>query len=144
MSSRCIEEIVRKRKLITATRTTTVREAARTMADERVGAVVVLESGRLVGIFTERDIAFRVVARGLDPDKTQLAKVMTTHPVTIGAEKPLGHALHLMYEGGFRHVPVLAHGKPIGVVSSRDALGRELVDFEGELKQRDNMMENLR
>ena len=69
---------------------------------------------------------------------------MTSHPVTISADKPLGHALHLMFEGGFRHVPVVRNGKPVGVVSARDALGSEMLEFESELRQRDDIAEHMR
>ena len=144
MSMRPVESIIHGRKLVTATRNTHVREAAQTMFREHVGAMLVVERDRLVGIFTERDALFRVLARGLDPDHTPLSKVMTSHPVTITPDKPLGHALHLMFEGGFRHVPVVRDGKPVGVVSARDALGSEMLEFESELKQRDDIAEHMR
>lgn len=144
MSMRPIESVIHGRKVVTATRATHVREAAQTMFREHVGAMLVVERDRLVGIFTERDALFRVLARGLDPDHTPLSKVMTSHPVTIAPDKPLGHALHLMFEGGFRHVPVIRDGKPVGVVSARDALGSEMLEFETELKKRDDIAEHMR
>jgi len=113
------------------------------MKRSRVGAIMVVEGGRLAGIFTERDALFRVVADGRDPRTTRLAEVMTRNLQTIGPDKPLGHALHMMYEGGFRHVPVVENGVPIGMVSARDALGPELLDFEAELVQREHIREIL-
>ena len=68
---------------------------------------------------------------------------MTAHPQTIGPDKPFGHALLMMYESGFRHVPVVEHGKPIGMVSARDALGPELQEFESELERRQHIGEIL-
>jgi CBS domain-containing protein len=143
MPTRPIKQVIHGRKLVSAPPAMTVREAARLMASEKVGALPVVESGRLVGIFTERDALFRVLARGLDPEATALAQVMTADPVTVDADRPLNHALHLMFEGGFRHVPVLERGGLAGVISARDALGPEITQFEAELQQRDDLSEKM-
>ena len=87
---------------------------------------------------------FRVLAESRDPKKTHIADVMTTKPKTIGPDKAVGHALLMMYEGGFRHVPVVERGKPLGMISARDALGPELQEFEGELLQREYIGEVMR
>ena len=100
-----------------------MREAAQLMASEKIGALPVVKDGRLAGIFTERDALVRVLARGLDPDTTRLAEVMTADPVTIDARRPLKHALQMMVDGNFRHVPVVEGGSVVGMVSARDALG---------------------
>ena len=68
---------------------------------------------------------------------------MTPHPQTIAPDQPFGHALHMMYEGGFRHVPVVENGTPVGIVSSRDALGPELGEFVAELGDRERIGEIL-
>ena len=99
-----------------------VREAAQLMASEKIGALPVVREGRLIGIFTERDALVRVLARGLDPDKTPVSEVMTADPITIDARRPFKHALQMMVNGGFRHVPVVESGSVVGVVSARDAL----------------------
>jgi len=143
MPHRSVRSIIEKQNLLTASPETTVTEAAGLMKRSRVGAIMVLEGGHLAGIFTERDALFRVVADGRDPRTTRLAEVMTRNLQTIGPDKPLGHALHMMYEGGFRHVPVVENGVPIGMVSARDALGPELLDFEAELVQREHIREIL-
>jgi len=143
MPTRSISEVLRGQKLVTAPPGVTVREAAQLMAAEKKGALPVVGSGRLLGIFTERDAVFRVIARGLNPDTTTLADVMTKDPVTVLAERPLNHALHLMYEGGFRHIPALQAGRLVGVVSSRDALGPEIMEFEAELRQRDDLTKRM-
>jgi CBS domain-containing protein len=121
----------------------TVAEAARRMKERRVGALLVMREGRLAGIFTERDALFRVLAEGRDPAATRLADVMSANPRTIAPDRPFGHALHMMHEGGFRHVPVVEEGRPIGVVSARDALGPELEAFVGELDDRERIFEVL-
>ena len=67
----------------------------------------------------------RVLASGLEPGATLVAEVMTADPVTIDARRPFKHALQMMLDGGFRHVPVLEAGSVVGVVSARDALGED-------------------
>jgi CBS domain-containing protein len=122
----------------------TVAEAAQTMKDHGASALLVLRSGRLAGIFTERDALFRVMAEKRDPETTRLKDVMTPNPRCISPDRPFGHALHIMYEGEFRHVPVVEHGRPLGVVSARDALGSELRQFIADLDTRVHIGEILR
>lgn len=143
MPTRPIREVIGARRLVSAASSISVRAAARLMASEQVGALPVVDAGRLVGIFTERDAVFRVLARGLDPDATTIAQVMSTNPVTVQAGRPLNHALHLMFEGGFRHLPVLEDERVVGVISARDALGPEIMQFEAELRQRDDLSEKM-
>jgi len=143
MPQRPVRTIIAKQRILTAPSTTTICEAARMMKKRKVGAVMVVDRAQLVGIFTERDALFRVLAEGLDAKTTRLAEVMTPHPRTIEPDKPFGHALHLMFESGFRHVPVVEDGKPIGMVSARDALGPELQQFETELQRRQRIGEIL-
>ena len=144
MPNRTLRQVITGQTLVTARRDTSVRAAAVAMAEQSVGAILVVDdSGRLIGLFTERDVLNRVVARGLDPDKTLLASVMTDKLQTATPDKTLGHALHLMFEGGFRHVPVVEDGRPVGMVSARNALGLEIHQFEKELKERDHIAEIL-
>lgn len=125
----------RKRRLV-APPSTTVARAAKLMAKKNVGAIMVVEEGQLVGIFTERDAVFRVVAEGLDVAKTRIGEVMTRSPVTVGPDEIFGRALLLMHEHGFRHVPVVEKGEPIGIVSSRMALDPEMEEFVSETQRR--------
>ena len=143
MPNRSVRTIVEGQKVVELPADCTVDVAAKTMKECRIGAVLVVEGGRLAGIFTERDALFRVLAEERDPRTTQLAEVMTLHPQTIGPDQPFGHALHMMYEGGFRHVPVVENGRPVGIVSSRDALGPELGEFVAELGDRERIGEIL-
>jgi CBS domain-containing protein len=132
MPSRLIREVIKHQKIVTLPPTGSVRAASQAMEGARVGSVLVVEGGKLAGIFTERDALFRVLAKGLDPDATPLANVMTAGVTTVNPGQRLVHALHLMHDNGFRHLPVVEHGKPVGIVSIRDALGSELVHFERE------------
>ena len=144
MPSRPIREVIQHQHLLRAPPTMMVSEAAELMKKKHVGALIVVKQQQLAGIFTERDALFRVLAAHADPDSTPIGEVMTPTPQTIGADRPFGHALHMMYEGGFRHVPVVEHGKPLGMISARDALGPELQEFEGELLQREHIGEVMR
>lgn len=143
MPTRIIREVVKGQPIVTGDKTLSVVEASRRMAAARVGAIMVLEEDRLIGLFTERDALVRVLANGLDPAATSLADVMSANLQTIGPDRPLGHAMHLMFEGGFRHVPVVDDGRPVGMISARDALGMEMVAFEEELQQRTSISEIL-
>ena len=143
MPKRSIRTIIENQQILTAPSTTTVSDAARLMRDQKTGALMVCDKKRLVGMFTERDALFRVTAEQADPKTTLLSDVMTADPQTIGPDKPLGHALHMMYEGGFRYVPVIENGHPIGMVSAHDALGPELKEFVAEMDERENIAEIL-
>ena len=136
MFSQRVKQVMERKKLLTAPPETTVSKAAKLMASKNVGAVMVVENERLVGIFTERDAVFRVMAKGLDAQATKLAEVMTNEPQTVDPDKSFGYALLMMHENGFRHVPVIEDGKPIGIVSSRNALDPEMEEFVSEAQRR--------
>lgn len=139
MFSQRVKSVMDRKKLLTASPETTVRQAAKRMATKNVGAVMVVEGERLVGIFTERDILTRVVAAERDPKTTQLAEVMTTSPMTVDPNRTFGAALLMMFENGFRHVPVVDEEKVIGIVSSRHALDPDLEEFVAEAQRRKHM-----
>ena len=143
MPDRSVRSVIEGQDVLIASVKTTVSDAALLMKRGKVGAIIVVEGTRLVGIFTERDAVFRVLAENRDPHKTKLGDVMTADPRTIAPDRPLGHALHLMFDGGYRHVPVVEHGRPVGMVSARDALGPELAAFQDELVQREHIREIL-
>jgi CBS domain-containing protein len=102
---------------------TTIGEAARIMKVHRVGCVLVEEQGRLIGIFTERDILTKLVGTGYDPAAVSVDGVMTRSPETLTPEDPIAFALHRMSVGGFRHIPLVdASGRPVGILSVKDIL----------------------
>lgn len=137
MFSHRVKEVMKRQKLVKATPATSVTKAARLMAEKHVGAVAVVEGNRLVGIFTERDALFRVIAEGRDAVATRIGDVMTRDPKTIGPDESFGTALLTMYDNGFRHLPVVEDGKPVGIVSTRSALDPELEEFRCETTRRD-------
>jgi len=136
-----VRTLMDPRKLILVPGSMTVREAAKLMKSKRYGAVLVTEGDDLLGIFTERDAIFRVIAVGLDPETTPLVDVMTKEPKTITPDKTFGHAMLMMHEGGFRHVPVVDDGKLVGMVSSRNALDPDLEEFVFEEHRRKRLLE---
>ena len=143
MPDRPIRSIIEDQRPVTANSDITVLAAAQLMKRHRIGAILIVDQDRLAGIFTERDALFRVIAEGRDPKATRVAEVMTSNPRTIDPERPFGHALHLMYEGGFRHVPVVKDARPVGMVSARDALGPDLRQFISDLDTRNHIGEIL-
>lgn len=104
-----------------------LREAARQMAARGVGAVLVMEDERLLGILTERDM-LKAVAEGFG-DEAKVEDWMTRHPETIEASDSTEHAAALMIHGGFRHLPVLEEGGVAGIVSIRDLMRVALQDM---------------
>jgi len=143
MAQRTIRMIIDEQDLLTAPANTTVSEAARLMKQRSVGAIMVVEDGKLAGVFTERDAVCRVLAEGRDGTATPLSEVMTGNPRTIQPDDSFVLALQMMHEGKFRHVPVVEEGRPIGMVSARDALGPELEAFVYELLRQEQIGEIL-
>lgn len=135
-----VRDLMEQEKLLTAPPETTVSQAARLMARRKVGAVMVLDNQKLVGIFTERDAVFRVIAQGRDAQTTALTEVMTAAPQTVDPDKSFGYALLLMYEHGFRHLPVIEDGELIGIVSARNAMDPDLEEFVAEAKRREQIL----
>ena len=106
------------RDLLTVEAGLPVVVVAQRMADRNVGAVLVLEEGRLAGIMTERDL-LRAVARGLSDDAV-VGECMTADPDTIAPDDTIEHAAVLMIHGGYRHLPVVDGDEVVGVLSIRD------------------------
>lgn len=98
----------------------TVEEAVRTMNRNKVGCVLVLDGGRLAGIFTERDVLYRVVAASLAPQTTPISQVMTSHPKTITPDATVQDALTLISEKRCRHLPVMDGDRMLGLISQGD------------------------
>ena len=121
------------------------RDAVEEMKRRRLACLVVVEGGKLVGIFTERDVLTRVASASSHDDRT-LAQVMTHDPSTLTREHMIAYALNFMHVGGFRHVPVVdAQGRPVGVIGVRDILAYLADYFPAEVhnlappKQADHM-----
>jgi CBS domain-containing protein len=113
-----IREVVTK-QLVTVEPSTSVAAAVTVMGMQRVGAVLVMENGRLEGIFTERDLV-RALSYDIGASGQPVAQWMTRDPVTVGPEASVEQALEIMLAKHFRHLPVLEGERVVGVVSIRD------------------------
>ena len=133
MTFRQLSDIVLRQTPLAMSPETSVKEACRLMRDRSVGAVLVTDPhDRLLGIFTGRDAVARVLAEGKPAEKTKLSEVMTPSPQTMPPGTNAIEALRLMQDCGCRHVPVVAEGKVVGVVSRGDFRGLELDRLDEE------------
>jgi CBS domain-containing protein len=107
------------------------------MTKRRIGAVMVVDGAKLVGIFTERDAMTKVVGASRDPDAVRLADVMTRNPDTIAPDRPAREALEMMRKHGYRHLPVVDGTDLIGMISVRDLYAVALGELEENLKERE-------
>ncbi len=121
-------------ELTVVSKTETVYDAARIMAEKNIGAVPVVEGGRVVGIFSERDIMNRVVAKNIDPQKTTLDQVMTKDLIVGHPNEDIGQILTRMKQANIRHLPIIDEGKLVGIISFRDLLQADLNEKDQEIK----------
>lgn len=111
-----------------------VRETVRIMAEAQISAIAVREGTVLLGIFTERDLARRIVAKGRDPDLTPISQVMSTDLVTVTDATPVATAAATMRTRGVRHLVVIdAHGSYLGIVAQRHVLYELMSDLAGKV-----------
>ena len=123
--------------VVTASAQMTVEQAARAMRSKNVGALIVVNAGRPVGMLTDRDIAIEVVAKGLDPDTARVGDVMHRKPVTILQEQGILDAVKTFARTGVRRLPVVTKsGVLVGVIAVDDMimlLGNEMGHLAGAL-----------
>jgi CBS domain-containing protein len=108
------------------------------MAEKDVGALLVMELGRLVGVFSERDYARKVVLKGKSSPQTPVREVMTAPVVTVPPGQTLEGCMALMTERRIRHLPVLAEGRVVGVVSIGDVVKAALDAKDFTIRQLEN------
>jgi CBS domain-containing protein len=144
MPTRPIREMLeRDRRVVRAGPESTVHAAARLMAENGCGSILVMEGERLLGIFTERDLLTRVAAAGKSLERTHLREVMTRNPDTVRAEEPVKEAIRKMDEFSYRYLPVLEDGRVIGVISTRHLPFGEVLAMQWELDERHAVAERL-
>ena len=120
--------------LVTVKQEATVMEAVGTMAEESIGAIVVIEGNRLVGIFSERDLLLRVVSEKRDPERTLIRDVMTSPVETIHRDSTVDDALKVMLEKHIRHLPILDRdGRLSGMISMRSLLHEKVEELTDQL-----------
>jgi CBS domain-containing protein len=120
MIYRNVGALIQEQSTVSLGSQATVQDAAEQMAEHRIGAIPVIDSGELRGLFTERDLLNRVVAKGLRPQDVRLEDVMTEDPTTVGSDASIVQSFSVMFENKFRHLPVLEDGQVVGVLSCRD------------------------
>lgn len=108
--------------------TATVRDALQLLADQNIGSVLVMQGDALIGIFTERDYARRVILKGLHSVDALLADVMTTRLYVVGPNQTVQECMGIMTKARVRHLPVVDDGGVIGLVSIGDLVNRMLED----------------
>jgi CBS domain-containing protein len=98
----------------------TVRQAARAMWENDIGAVIVNRNGQVVGVVTDRDITVRAIASGMQPDKTRLGDICSRRLVAVSPDEPVEQIVDTMRRKALRRLPVLEDGKPVGIVALGD------------------------
>ncbi len=127
-------DLIENREIHHAELSQTVLEAVQLMVEHNIGAVPVLQNGKLVGIFSERDLMKRVVGEGRDPRSTSLAEIMTEDPLTVSMHEELENCMTIMRRHSFRHLLVCHEGRLAGIVSLRDILLHDLSEKDDEVR----------
>ena len=112
-----------------------VTECVRQMNEQRIGAMLVMDDDRLLGIFTERDAMTKVLGAGIDPSGTKVAEVMSNDPICITPLTTLDEAMAIVLTHRIRHLPVTQNGKVLGMVSSGDLTHWLVEDRAGEIRE---------
>ena len=121
-----------KRPTWTLSSNNTVRQALQLMADKNIGAIVIKDQDKLIGIFSERDYARKVVLKGKNSTDTTLAEVMSKEVITISSDMQIDACMQLMTDKRVRHLPVVDNGKSIGIISIGDVV-RLMIDEQKHL-----------
>ncbi|MFN0156667.1 MAG: CBS domain-containing protein [Bacteroidota bacterium] len=129
-----VKDLLNNRPVFTVGRDATVQDAAEHMTRNNIGAVIVMDGSRLVGIFSERDVVNRVVSKGLDPNTTPVASVMTTDLVVASADETHKSCLWKMKQANCRHLPVIDGDKLIGMISVRDLLQVDITEKDDQIQ----------
>jgi len=127
-------DLIKNQEIYKAELSQTVLEAVQLMVEHNIGAVPVLQNGKLVGIFSERDLMKRVVGEARDPRSTTLAEIMTEDPLTVSMHEELENCMTIMRRHSFRHLLVCHEGRLVGIVSLRDILLHDLSEKDDEVR----------
>ena len=121
MAKKIIPDIVSRFDVISVTTNINVYDCAKLMAGKNIAAIVVIDADhQLIGIVTERDLTQRVLANGLDSEKTLIRDIMTANPDSLSPDDAAADAFELMQTKGYRHLPVTENGKCVSIVSIRN------------------------
>ena len=123
---------------ISITREASVFDAIKLMADHAVGSLLVMDGENLIGIVTERDYARKVILKGRSSEGTQVGDIMTTEVLTATTEQTVNECMTLMTEKRIRHLPVVAAGEVVGLISIGDLVQAIISDQREEIEQLEN------
>jgi len=129
-----VGNIVKNREVLTVQRSQSVLEAAQFMAEKSIGAVAVLDGDRLIGIFSERDVMKRIVAKSLDPQKTKIEEVMTKNIIAAHPDDTYEACLAKMQSHGIRHLIIAADDRLVGMISLRDLMMIDIKEKSAEIE----------
>jgi len=135
-----VKELISNRSVYTVDKSVSVQAVVEYMAQKSIGAVSVMDGDRLVGIFSERDVINRVVARGLNPGATVVSAVMTTDLVVASADETYESCLRKMKQASCRHLPVVEGDKLVGFISLRDLLLVDISEKDDTIQFLNNYM----
>ena len=141
MDTKIVPGVVKEQSIATLNPADSVMDAVNLMTERKIGAVIIVDNNaRLAGIFTERDLVNRVVAKGLDAVSTPLKQVMTANPDTLAPGDTAMNALELMSARRYRHLPVLDGENVVGMVSIRDLFNVVKAQLEEDLREREKFI----
>ena len=123
------------RQIITVDPESSVLDAIKLMADKKVGALIVIQDGKLGGIVTERDYARKVIIKGRSSESTRVDEIMTADVLTTTSEQTVDHCMGMMSEGRFRHLPVVEDDDVVGIISIGDLVQAIIADQNEEIEQ---------
>ncbi|HVY06200.1 MAG TPA: CBS domain-containing protein [Burkholderiales bacterium] len=132
----------KRHRVVSVTSSGTVFDALKVMAEKEIGAVVVIDNEHLVGIFSERDYARKVVLQGKSSKDTPVREIMTEKVVCVRPDQTVEDCMGLMTDRRIRHLPVLEHKKVIGVVSIGDVVKEMLSEKEFVIRQLESYIHN--
>lgn len=135
MAHETMGDLVQGRKPLTIDFTETVLEATRRMTESRKAAVLVLQEGRLAGIFTERDLLQRVLGESRNPGDTRISEVMTSPVVSAPPDLSYREGLKRMADHHVRYLPLVDEGRLVGMVSRRDLMACDIEVIEAMLER---------
>lgn len=135
-----IKQLLEHRSLFSVNKDSTVQAAVEYMALNNIGAVPVMQETRLVGIFSERDVINRVIAKNLTPQATRVADVMTTNLVVAESDETSDDCLRKMKQANCRHLPVVEGETLVGIISLRDLLQVEISEKDDKIEFLNNYM----
>jgi CBS domain-containing protein len=137
MTRKIVPDVINNQTLTWVGPTEMVRNAAKLMRERKVAAVLVMETDRLIGIITERDMTSRVLAADRNPDTTKCREIMTANPDTLSPGDTASDAINMMRSRNYRHLPVVEGDKVVGMVSVRDLYAVYNGELQQDLRDRD-------